>query len=351
MNITQKGYHPENPLSWPAALHAEADGADTDLSAFGRALGMLGDRWVLLIIQRAFLLHVRTFAGWRDELGISESVLATRLKELVGHGILAPVAYRDGRTRYEYRLTGAGLRLWSFLLAIHGWERDWADGPNLLGPTHDICGQDARPYLACGACRRPVGARDTATELGPRTSFVRIGLPRHHRRTLRGGDHVGYCPHSMEILGDRWSTAVLAAALLGVKRFVDFQSRLGIAPSVLTERLKRFVEVGVLTADSCRLYRLTEKGLAFFEVFAFLVEWAQRELPVPEDARLVITHRYCGEVLTPVLVCLACDGVLERRRIHFDLTGYVPPARREHPRRDRPPPASPEPFPVAGHVS
>ncbi|MFC4534517.1 winged helix-turn-helix transcriptional regulator [Sphaerisporangium dianthi] len=317
----------------------------------GRALGMLGDRWVLLIIQRAFLLHVRTFAGWRDELGISESVLATRLKELVSHGILAPEAYRDGRTRYEYRLTGSGLRLWSFLLAIHSWERDWADRPGLLAPLHDACGQDARPYLACGACLRPVSARDTATERGPRASFARIGLPRHHRRTLPRSDrsdYAGYCPHSMEILGDRWSTAVLAASLLGVKRFVDFQSELGIAPSVLADRLKRFVDVGVLKAGSGRLYRLTDKGLAFFEVFAFLSDWAQRELPVPEDARMTITHKPCGNVLLPVLVCSACEEVLERRGIHFDLSEYVPPARRSQPRHDRPPSGRPAPASVAG---
>ncbi|GGL05408.1 HxlR family transcriptional regulator [Sphaerisporangium melleum] len=334
-------------------LRAAADGANSDLSAIGQALGMLGDRWVLLIVQRAFLLRVRTFAGWRDELGISESVLATRLKELVRHGILGTTAYRDGRTRYEYRLTDAGLGLWSFLLAIHSWERDWADRPGLLAPMHDTCGHDARPYLACGTCREPVTARETATDVGPRASFIRIGLPRHHRRTLRSGgrpDYLGYCPHSMEILGDRWSTAVLAAALLGVKRFIDFQSRLGIAPSVLTDRLRRFVEVGVLTPDEGRLYRLTDKGLAFFEVFAFLVDWAHRELPVPEDARITITHRPCATVLRPVLVCRACDGVLERRRVHFDLSGYEPAARRES-ARDRQEPAAVAPPRVAGCAS
>jgi DNA-binding HxlR family transcriptional regulator len=298
-----------------------------ELSAIGRALGILGDRWVLLILQRAFLLRVRTFAGWRDELGISESVLATRLKELVRHGILVPAAYRDGRLRYEYRLTGAGLRLWSFLVAIHSWERDWADRDDLLTLVHDACGEDARPYLACGACRKPMSARDTRTERGPLASFARVGLPRHHRRTVRGDhrtDYLGYCLHSMEILGDRWSTTVLSAAFLGIRRFVDFQSELGIAPSVLTDRLKRFVELGVLQADSYRFYRLTDKGLAYFEVLAFLIDWAQRELPAPEGSGLTVTHKPCGTKLRPVLLCRACEKVLERRDVHFDLSGHVP---------------------------
>ncbi|GAA3829517.1 winged helix-turn-helix transcriptional regulator [Sphaerisporangium flaviroseum] len=306
------------------AEHA-GDREAAELSAIGRALGILGDRWVLLILQRAFLLRIRTFAGWRDELGISESVLAARLKELVRHGIFVPAAYRDGRTRYEYRLTGAGLRLWAFLVAIHSWERDWADRPGLLAPVHDTCGHDARPYLACGTCRKPMSARDTHTRRGPLASFARIGVPRHHRRTVRADDRtdfVGYCPHSMEILGDRWSTTVLAAAFLGIRRFVDFQNELGIAPSVLTERLKRFVELGVLQTDACRLYRLTDKGLGFFEVFAFLTDWAQRELPAPEGSGLTITHKPCGAALQPVLLCRWCEEVLERREIHFDMSAY-----------------------------
>ncbi|WP_424529379.1 winged helix-turn-helix transcriptional regulator [Sphaerisporangium viridialbum] len=304
------------------------DHDSADLSAIGRALGILGDRWVLLILQRAFLLRIRTFAAWRDELGISESVLAARLKELVRHGIFEPAAYRDGRIRYEYRLTGRGLRLWAFLVAIHSWERDWADRPDLLTPTHETCGNDARPYLACGTCRRPMSARDTHAERGPFATFARAGVARHHRRTVRVDDRtdfLGYCPHSMEILGDRWSTTILAAAFLGIRRFIDFQGELGIAPSVLTERLKRFVELGVLQTDSYRLYRLTDKGLAFFEVFAFLADWAQRELPAPEGSGPTITHRPCGAALRPVLLCRACERPLERREIRFNVPEHLRP--------------------------
>lgn len=295
---------------------------NTELSAIGQALAILGDRWVLLILQRAFLRRVRTFAGWRDELGISESVLATRLKELVRHDIFTLAAYRDGRTRYEYRLTQRGLDLWSFLVAIHSWERDWAERGHLPPLIHDTCGGQAQPYLACGSCREPMSARDTHTEQGPLADFSRIGLPRQHRRTVRPDardDLIAYCPDSMEILGDRWSTTLLAAAFLGTRRFVDFQSRLGIAPSVLTDRLRRFVELGVFSFTGDGSYRLTDKGLAFFEVFAFLVDWAQRELPAPEGSALTITHKPCGAALEPVLLCTACGEPLQRKEVHFTL--------------------------------
>ena len=49
-------------------------------SAIGQALLAVGDQWTLLILQRAFLRHTRRFAEWRDDLGVSESVLAGRLK-------------------------------------------------------------------------------------------------------------------------------------------------------------------------------------------------------------------------------------------------------------------------------
>ncbi|GAA4570408.1 winged helix-turn-helix transcriptional regulator [Planotetraspora kaengkrachanensis] len=288
------------------------------LSAIGQALAILGDRWVLLILQRALVREVRTFAGWRDTLPISESVLASRLKDLVGAGMLTPVPHRDGRTRHEYRLTARGSGVWPLIVAIHSWEREWAgrDCPTLI---HESCGGEAGPYLACGTCGTPMSARDTETVRGPHATFAGIGLPRRRRRTARPDDDLdalGYRPDSMEILGDRWSTMVLAAALLGTRRFVAFQAELGVAPSVLTDRLRRFVERGVLR-QAAGDYRLTEKGLAFFEVCAVLVHWAQEEFTAPPGSGLVITHRPCGAALTPVLACAVCDRPLHRRDVRF----------------------------------
>ena len=54
-----------------------------DGSAIGVALLALGDRWTLLILQRAFVMHTRRFGDWRAQLGLSESTLASRLRDLV----------------------------------------------------------------------------------------------------------------------------------------------------------------------------------------------------------------------------------------------------------------------------
>ncbi|WP_283138364.1 winged helix-turn-helix transcriptional regulator [Rhizohabitans arisaemae] len=303
-------------------------GDQRGLSALGQALLLLNDRWNLLILQRAFLLRIRTFAGWRDELGISESVLSSRLKELVRNGILTTAAYRNGRTRFEYRLTERGLELWIILVAISIWERDWADRTG-LGPLpvlhHRICGEPTHPYLACGTCHQAVVADRVRIDRGPFASFAALGARRHHRRTVPTEirtDLLAYCPDSMEIIGNRWSTTTLAAAFLGVCRFTDFLGELGIAPTVLADRLHRFCELGVFEsvddAGSGRaVYRLTERGTAFFDVFALLVDWAQRWLPAPEGSGLEIVHKDCGTVLAPVLQCSVCAVPIERQEVHF----------------------------------
>src|SRR3954451_24258564 len=133
------------------------------LSTIGRALAELADSWTLLILQRAFL-GVRRFAGWRDALGISDSVLPVRLRETTAACLLEAPPYRDGgRTRAEFRLTPRGLDLWSLLVAIWWWERTWVARevplPELWHGAHGC-----RVTLVCGGCRAEVTARDTAAE-------------------------------------------------------------------------------------------------------------------------------------------------------------------------------------------
>jgi DNA-binding HxlR family transcriptional regulator len=288
-------------------------------SAIGKALLALGDQWTMLILQRAFLTHTRRFADWRDQLGMSESVLSGRLREMVAADLLVPTPYRtEGRPRTEYRLTPRAIELWSFLVAIWAWERTWVDlPPGTPSLVHDVCGARAVPELACGTCgKAPVTARDTSTTRTPGTTFAQVAVPRHHRRTVRDRmprSPVSYFPETLEILGDRWSTIVLAAAFLRVRRFADFVTELGVAPSILSDRLRRFTELGVLTAE----YRLTAKGLAFFGVFAFLVDWAQRWYAGAAHTDLTMVHQACGEPFAPRLQCPHCQHFLERTEVHF----------------------------------
>ena len=298
-----------------------------DGSAIGIALLTLGDRWTLLILQRAFVLRTRRFGDWREQLGLSESTLAVRLRDLVAAELFVRVPYDDnGRTRDEYRLTPRALELASLLIAIWGWEQvslaSVADAPVLV---HDVCGVATLPVLGCGVCGvSPVTTRDTSAERGTETEFAKISVPRLHRRAQEQGtpvDPLSYYPETMEILGDRWSTAILAAAFLGVRRFNNFKAELGIAQSILSDRVRRFVAAGVLHPPSPEgEYRLTAKGREFFPVFAILVDWAQRWYSADSENELTIRHTSCGAQLQPVLLCSECGGKLARTSVHFDLS-------------------------------
>ncbi|UNK71503.1 helix-turn-helix domain-containing protein [Microbacterium sp. H1-D42] len=297
-------------------------------SAIGTALLALGDRWNLLILQRAFVLHTRRFGDWRDQLGLSESTLAARLKEMVAAGLFERVPYDDnGRSRDEYRMTPRALELWNLLLAIWGWEQTALaaveDAPVLM---HDVCGGALNPVLGCGVCGTAgITARDTRAERGAQAEFARISVPRLHRRAQEPSgpiDPMSYYPETMAILGDRWSTAILAAAFLGIRRFNAFKAELGIAQSILSDRLRRFVAEGVLhEPDEAGEYRLTSKGMAFFPVYAVLVDWAQRWYGGDAADELTISHVACGNRLQPVLLCSECGGQLTRKSVHFDLRG------------------------------
>jgi DNA-binding HxlR family transcriptional regulator len=312
----------------PGAL-AQSGKTDSK-SGIGQALLAVGDQWSLLMLQRAFLKHTRRFAEWRDELGMSESVLAARLRELVAAGLLEPSPYRaDGRTRTEYLLTKRARELWPFLVSIWSWERARVARPVPLPDlVHERCGRRADVTLGCGGCgAAPVSARDTRTERGPASTFADVALPRHHRRTVREhapSDPLSYFPETMEILGDRWSTVLLAAAFLGVRRFAGFESELGVAPSILSDRLRRFTEFDVFVQRDLpgrgHEYRLTDKGLAFFPTFAFLVDWAQRWHPGAPGSEITIRHAACDKPLAPWLRCDSCLEPLARQEIHFDLT-------------------------------
>src|SRR4051812_15920954 len=87
---------------------------------------------------------------------------------------------------------------------------------------------------------------------------------------------------ALEVLGDRWTLLVIRDAFLGVRRFDDFQRDLGVARNVLTDRLGRLVEEGVLERVRYQErperseYRLTEKGLDLWPVTMALLRWGGR---------------------------------------------------------------------------
>jgi DNA-binding HxlR family transcriptional regulator len=92
------------------------------------------------------------------------------------------------------------------------------------------------------------------------------------------------CPvaRSLDTVGDWWSLLIVRDAFGGVRRFNEFQRNLGCAKNILSARLAKLVEHGVLrtvpAADGSpyKEYELTEKGEGLRLVLLALRQWGEQ---------------------------------------------------------------------------
>jgi DNA-binding HxlR family transcriptional regulator len=118
---------------------------------------------------------------------------------------------------------------------------------------------------------------------------------------------------AMEILGEKWTVLVLRELFMGIRRFDDLRVRTAIPRQVLTNRLGRLVDAGLLRREPYREpgarvreeYRLTQKGLDLYPVIVAIKEWGDRYLADPEGPPLLIEHRDCGAHVHAELRCEA----------------------------------------------
>ena len=117
------------------------------------------------------------------------------------------------------------------------------------------------------------------------------------------------CPiaRSLERVGEWWSILILRDASLGLTRFDEFQESLGIAPNILTRRLKALVEAGLLERRRYSErpprdeYVLTEAGREFRPVLWALLAWGNKHF-APEGPSVVVVDSQTGAQADPVLV-------------------------------------------------
>lgn len=117
---------------------------------------------------------------------------------------------------------------------------------------------------------------------------------------------------SLEVVGERWTLLVVRDALTGVSRFSEFRRRLGVAASVLSVRLDRLVEMGVLERVPYQRhptryeYRLTCRGEELAPVVFCLMRWGDRHLAGDAVPPLTSSHTGCGGQVEARLVCGEC---------------------------------------------
>jgi DNA-binding HxlR family transcriptional regulator len=126
---------------------------------------------------------------------------------------------------------------------------------------------------------------------------------------------------ALEVVGERWSLLILRSVLLGVRRFDDLQAELGITRSVLTARLHRLVDEGVLARaryqDRPARYEYvpTEKGVELWPVLTHLMRWGDAHYPTPAGPPRIARHAGCGGRPDDHLVCDRCGEPLTARTI------------------------------------
>lgn len=114
-------------------------------------------------------------------------------------------------------------------------------------------------------------------------------------------------------VGDRWSLLMIDALQEGPHRFNDLMERLpGIAPNVLSSRLKRLEEEGIVVGRPYQdrpprsAYELTGPGRDLAGALRLLAAWGARHAPDAEPPR----HDLCGTALEPRWYCPTCDRTL-----------------------------------------
>ena len=141
-------------------------------------------------------------------------------------------------------------------------------------------------------------------------------------------DQICSIARTLEVLGERWTLLIIRDVFNRKRRFEQLQENLGIARNVLSARLARLVEEGILEKRSYQErppryeYFLTEKGLDLWPILVGMLHWGDRHLS-DEGPPMLIKHKGCGGLVDERGVCESCDERLEARDAY---TEYGPGA-------------------------
>jgi len=140
------------------------------------------------------------------------------------------------------------------------------------------------------------------------------------RRSIRANS----VHRALNLIGDRWSLLILREAFLGVRRFEDWQRRLGIPRQRLADRLKKLAACGVLRKTPYRErplrheYRLTPMGHDLYPVALMIRRWEDRWLAGGRQRWVWLVHTVCGRQTDPRCVCGHCGAEVEARDTRYE---------------------------------
>ena len=117
---------------------------------------------------------------------------------------------------------------------------------------------------------------------------------------------------TLSVIGDRWTLLILRDIFRGVRRFTQLREDLGIAKNILSDRLQKLVDGGVLETVEYQQrpvryeYRLTAKGQDLSPALVALMHWGDRWY-ADDGPPTVLVHDECGTPLQNVTRCPECS--------------------------------------------
>jgi DNA-binding HxlR family transcriptional regulator len=131
---------------------------------------------------------------------------------------------------------------------------------------------------------------------------------------------------TLALIGDRWTLLVLRDVANGVRRFDELASHLGIARNVLSQRLARLAQAGLVERTAYREsgarerleYRLSGPGRELIPILLAFMDWGDRNLAGPEGPPAVVRHADCGASIRITLTCAEGHELGKRPRLRVE---------------------------------
>src|SRR5262249_41276843 len=128
---------------------------------------------------------------------------------------------------------------------------------------------------------------------------------------------------ALDQVGEWWSLLIVRECTQGATRFAEFQSSLGIAKNILSDRLERLCKLGILErypldeGANAEGYRLTKKGEQLYPVIVALMQWGDKWATPSGKPSVALVDETTGRPLEPIRVRSKDGRTLSFRDVRF----------------------------------
>ncbi|MFZ6818819.1 winged helix-turn-helix transcriptional regulator [Undibacterium sp. Ji22W] len=134
------------------------------------------------------------------------------------------------------------------------------------------------------------------------------------------------CPiaRAAHLIGDEWILLILRELFKRSHKFDELQKATTAATNILTNRLKRMIEAGVVIKLPYQdrpvryKYRLTEAGLALLPMALEMMRYGENWLPCALPTPLLLRHLSCGQITRPGQICTVCGEPLTVKTLRME---------------------------------